>query len=293
MKIFTSILVILSTLTPLISQDSIIIKKFEKSFLREDQHFHFDVPIYIPHFSGQFANGESSIESSGEIEDEIGVLPEDSDPENLPEKWEPDGSFIAKLFKKQLNLEFFFTGQVGYDNKNYFVELDSYLGHIGGSIRWRATNRELMQVSIKGSVFRMISGYKIFRHSNDTKTTKVSIEPYWGMRALSLKFRSKTHENYINSFQLLSPLIFEPVLGVRVPVSLRRWRITTQVDFGSFGIQNRWSYMGQFYIAYRFTTFMGIKFGWTEIDFRKKLLFDNVKYKAHLRGPTMGIKFIF
>jgi hypothetical protein len=133
----------------------------------------------------------------------------------------------------------------------------------------------------------------VAHYQSNKKTFKMTIEPYWGIRAQSFRLRSKTHPDFINNFQLLSPLSIEPLLGFRVPLNLRRWQITTQMDFGSFGIKKKWSYMANIHASYRFSKLMAFRFGWTEFDMRKKSLFANLTYKVHLRGPTVGLNFIF
>lgn len=252
--------------------------------MREDQKLTFHLPVYIPHFTGTFASGETSVESNGTVEP--------PPPSNLPEDdWEPDGPGLSNFFKKQFNLEFFFTGQLAYENKNFFLRLDSYIGHIGGSVRWRSTNDELFQLSVKAVLPRMISGYKVFERINERGTQKWSIQPYWGMRAASLRFQSKTHENLNDELAIISPLLFEPIIGVKVPIVLRRWKISTLVDIGSFGIKNRWSYLGQLFVSYKVSSFFGVKFGWTEMGGSKKRYFDAVTFKFRMRGPTFGFGF--
>ena len=91
----------------------------------------------------------------------------------------------------------------------------------------------------------------------------------------------------------MSPLIIEPIIGFRVPLNLRRWQIATQMDVGSFGLKKRWSYMLNVHASYRFSKLMAFRFGWTEFNISKRSFFDNLTYKIHLRGPTLGLNFIF
>ena len=55
------------------AQDSLVIKKFAKSYLREGQHFHFN----IPSFRGDFSYGEISIKPNDDIKDDEGLPPGD------------------------------------------------------------------------------------------------------------------------------------------------------------------------------------------------------------------------
>ena len=78
------------------AQDTLSIKKYEKSFLKEDHHFHYRLPIFIPHYNGYFGSGEASLEPGDEDDGN-----EDGDGGD-----ESGGTILEKLFKKEfLNLE--------------------------------------------------------------------------------------------------------------------------------------------------------------------------------------------
>jgi len=258
------------------AQDSLGIKHFKKSYLRDDQHFHFNIPLYLPSFKGDFSYGDITIE------------PDDDD-----DGGGSGGNIFDKFFNTKLSLEFFFLGQLGYENEAFFIDADIYLGNIGGSLQKKDNEQEIIQLSVKATLPRLISGYKVYHYLSDKKTFSMEISPYWGIRAQSFRVRSESHPEAINDFQLLSPLTIEPIVGVRVPLNLRRWQITTQMDVGSFGIKKRWSFMANIHASYHFSKFMAFRFGWAEYDLRKRALFDNLTYKVHLRGPTMGLNFLF
>tara|TARA_B100000809_G_scaffold93027_1_gene91678 strand:- start:630 stop:1499 length:870 start_codon:yes stop_codon:yes gene_type:complete len=284
------LLIILTSLSVSLcfAQDSLVIKKFARSYLREDQHFHFNIPLYIPTFKGNFSYGDVSVEPNDDIVD--GDNPPD---DGGGDSGDQGDNIFEKFFKTTFNLEFFFLGQMGYENQDFFIDADIYMGNIGGSLRWEASDKELIQLSVKSTLPRLISGYKIYHYESKKKTFKMSIAPYWGIRAQSIRIRSTTHPDFVNNFHLLSPLSIEPILGFRVPLNLRRWQITTQMDVGSFGIKKKWSYMTNIHASYRFSKLMAFRFGWTEFDLSKRSLFDNLTYKVHLRGPTVGLNFIF
>lgn len=111
------------------AQDSLGIKKFKKSYLREDQYFHFNIPLYVPSFDGDFSYGEVSVKPNDDIDD--GDIPPG---DGGGDDGDQGGNLFEKFFKTTFNLEFFFLGQLGYQNKDFFIDADIYMGNIGGSL---------------------------------------------------------------------------------------------------------------------------------------------------------------
>jgi len=120
---------------------------------------------------------------------------------------------------------------------------------------------QLIRVSVKATLSRLSSGYKVYHYQSNEKRFKMSIESYWGIRLQSIRLLSKTHLDFFYNFQLLSPLAIEPLVGFRLPINLRRWKITTQMDIGSLDIKRRWSYMFNLHVSYRFSKLMSFRFG--------------------------------
>ena len=55
------------------AQDNLVIKKNAKSYLRKDQHFHFNIPLYIPSFKGDFSYVNISVKPNVDIKDNEGL----------------------------------------------------------------------------------------------------------------------------------------------------------------------------------------------------------------------------
>jgi len=103
-------------------QDRVGIKLFSKSYLREDQHFHFNIPIYVPSLNSGFTYGDISVKPDDDIDDE-GLPPGDnSEGDGGGDNSDQGDNIFERFFKKTLNLEFIFLELLGYQNKDFFID---------------------------------------------------------------------------------------------------------------------------------------------------------------------------
>lgn len=271
------------------SQDSIpnINNKLDKSFFRNDQHWIIEVPIWIPGYRGNFTYGEVSVEGE-----------DGTSPENPIEPGEPlpgwgDGTIFSRLFNTEGKFNFYFMNLVNYKNRRFIGVFDAFAGGVGGSVKFRYNNKEIIQADFSTALFRVFVGYQLYQYRGDRENFIYELYGYAGYRMHSAKIKSNLNTQ-INSIDI-NPYWGEPLFGVRNNIYLNRWLFTIQADMGGFYIDNKVSYMINLTANYRMSNLLSVKFGWTDWDIynKEKFLNEDLVIKMHLSGPMVAIGFHF
>lgn len=255
----------------------------KQSFLTETRKWAIEIPIWIPGFRGEFAYGDVDLEG------EDGWLPT---PENPIEK--PGfGGVFKRLFKSGWDLNYFFVTSVAYNNKKFYSELDLFSGTVGLSLKFRLNNKELVNAAIHSDLFRINAGYQLFEHPVLKDKAKYELFAYTGVRVQSFTLTSEL--DGIGKTLSVDPLWIEPVLGLRNELSFDYWKFVIQADIGSFGVDDKFSYMLNVNTFYRISNLLSLKLGWNAwyVNYNDRFKDESLKLKVHLAGPVGALVFNF
>lgn len=287
MKISRSIFFILCFILSqtLYAQDSIpeIGSKKKQSYLTDTRHWSIEIPVWIPGFRGEFAYGDI------ELEGEDG---NDLTPEHPIEK--PGfGDAFNRLFKTKGNLNFLFLTSISYSNKKFYSELDMFSGTLGADLLFRYNNKELVSASIHSDLARLGVGYQLYERAIFDQKARYNLFAYSGIRIQN--FRVKSELDGIGKTLKIHPLWIEPLLGIRNELTFNYWHFVLQADMGSFGIDDKFSYMFNFHTFYRISNLLSMKLGWNAwySNYNDRFKDESINLKVHLAGPTAAIVFKF
>jgi len=250
----------------------------EKSFLRKDQNWRIDVPIWIPGFRGEFSQGEVKIDNYNEVE----IPGDDKDRDIL--KW---------LFPTRNRLEFYFVGRIKFQKGRFFSQFDALSGKFGTSVDFRLTNREIIDASLSISIPKLIAGFKFYEYENSKHSSRISVLSYIGVRYFLIKISSK-HNDLINRLNI-NPVWADAIIGIKVPWQFHRWQFVLQSDYGGFGFDNNQSWHTIFNSSFRISKLMTVKMGWNDLDIKHSGKIDGEEFdiNIHLSGPLVGVSFHF
>jgi hypothetical protein len=265
------------------AQDSIPrVKRLQKTFLQNDDHWTIEVPIWIPGFRGQFTYGDVSLEG------EDGNTPENP----IEPGWNP-GDYLSRIFGKDGNLNFFFMNRISYRNQKFYAQFDAFSGGVGESIYFRYNQEEVVQAKFSTYLFRFFAGYLLFDKQSVSEKFNYRLYGYGGIRIHSVNVISDL--NFVQQPIQVTPVWIEPLLGIRNELALKRWLFVLQGDVGGFKIDGRISYMINAHGYYRISNLLSIKLGWCDWDmnYKDKHAQRDLKLRMHLSGPSTALTFNF
>lgn len=285
-KLVISVCLIIATIGSSFAQDSIPAptKKKKQGFLLDDRHWTIEIPMWIPGFRGEFAYGDV------ELEGEDGN--EDLTPENPIEK--PGfGDAFKRLFKTSGSVNFVFVTSVSYTNKKFYADLDMFSGTVGADLLFRYSNKELVSVSAHSSLSRLSAGYQLYERPFFSDKARYKLFGYTGIRLQYFKLSSDLDR--VGRTLKFDPLWIEPTLGVINELSFNSWQFIVRADMGSFGIDDKFSYMLNIHAFYRISSLLSFKLGWNAWYVKYNDLFrdESLKLKVHLAGPAGALVFNF
>jgi len=281
------------SLSPLAAQDNIISPetKSGKSFLEDNRYWSIEVPIWIPGFRGAFTYGDVSLEG------EDGSNPgEPANPIEPPEPGEPPiggGNIFTRLFRSSTYLKFFFVGMASYNKDKFWAQLDGYEGTVGSSVYFKFNNREVVRVTYRAALLRLLVGYSLYERENGSQSRRFSVYGYTGARLHYADLFSDL--NRLTDRLDISLFWGEPILGMQNRLTFKNWFFILQGDVGGFYLGQKYSYMIQFIGYYRISNLLSLKFGWADWDVNRKgeVRNENFILNVHLSGPTTGLSFHF
>lgn len=281
--LLSNILIFLTQVTA--AQDSTLVlsSKKKQSYLTDTRNWTIEIPIWIPGFRGEFAYGDIGIEG------EDGT---DLSPENPIEK--PGfGDAFKRLFKTGWNLNYFFVTNVAYHKGKFYGELDAFSGTVGAHIKFRYNNKKLVNAQFHSDLARIAGGYQLAERWTNSDKARYRLWAYGGARLHN--FNIKSELSGINKSLHVDPLWVEPLLGVKNEFSLDYWKFIVQADMGSFGINDKFSYMLNAYAFYRISNLLSVKVGWNtwHSKYNDRFKNEDLFLKVHLAGPAASLKFSF
>lgn len=256
--------------------------KLQRDFLTDSSKWSIEVPIWIPGFRGEFAYGDI------ELEGEDGASPENP----IEPGWKP-GDNLSRIFGKNGNLNFFFMNRIAYKNKRFYSQFDAFSGSVGGKIYFRYNNVDVVKARFTTVLTRLYAGYKFVDEQSVSGKTNFNLYGYGGMRMHYVYVKSQL--TGLDTQVKVEPLWVEPILGVRNELVLNRWQFIASGDIGSFNINDKFSYMVNFYAYYRLSNLLSVKVGWCgwDIKYNDKYSGEDLSLKMHLEGPASALTFHF
>lgn len=224
-----------------------------------------------------------------ELEGEDGTIPRPEHPIEKP----GFGDVFKRLFKTGWDLNYFFVTSVSYSNKRFFGEFDVFSGTVGASLKFRYTNSKLVSADVHSDLIRLVGGYQLYKHPVLWNKANYKLFVYAGIRGHNFKLTSNLDN--IGKPLNVDPLWIEPVLGLKNELSFDYWKLVIQADMGSFGIDDKFSYMLNFHAYYRISNLLSFKLGWNAwyINYNDRFKDESLKLKVHLAGPVGALVFDF
>ena len=242
-----------------------------KYYTNSDTKWLVEVPLWIPGFRGQLSYGDISLDSET-----------------------PKDPIELERLEKDPGLEFYFVGRAAYRNGKFWVQADAFSGRVGNTFTFVPTRgsvkKELAYVSAQGTLPRVSIGYSVWRKKFNKKSD-IEILAYTGLRYIYIEFTTEIPSTGQN-IDIVSKWL-EPLIGVSVPVTYKRFKLELQADWG--GNSNNNSVMVNSHFKYRISKLVETKLGWTSIYSHHNALVEDqlLNFNINLQGPAVGVGFIF
>jgi hypothetical protein len=261
-------------------------KASERSFLRTDQSWTIELPIWIPGFRGSFAYGDISLEGE-DGQNPPPVNPIEPDPDD------PRGDILSRLFSSTAFLKFFFMGRGVYQKDRFIAQVDAFTGHAGKSVKFRYNNRELVSAGFHSTLARLSAGYALYQWTPQSGRARLVLYPYAGGRIHFLSAESDL-DNRDRRLDL-NHAWGEVLLGLEARFSLRRWLFIVRGDWGNSFSKNSNSYMLHALAYWRLSGLMSLKVGWADwhLDVERTVRDETMTLDSHFSGPSVGLGFHF
>ena len=148
----------------------------------------------------------------------------------------------------------------------------------------------LLNLNIQLTISRFNAGYCIFQKTNDSDF-KFEIIPYLGARYYNVKLDAAILDSVYSGST--GKTWFDPIIGISLPISYKRFLFNIKGDFGGSGSKASW--MVDLQIHYRISKLVDVKLGWTHLDMKLKSIVEdkNLELRLRLAGPTAGVGFRF
>ena len=250
------------------SQDSLSAhtSKLDNLHRADERKWSLRVPLWIPGFTGTFAYGG------------ITQLPTDND-RNIYERLEGE-----------IGVTFYLIGDLRFSPGKWLFEIDGFHTTLASGLKLQNIDRIEFPASIDGTIIRAKTGYQVYKKEDKDRYFKLRLYPYAGMRYIDLRIYSQGSD-----ILDVDPSWVEPLAGVEVPISYRRWFFSGKFDVGGFSINNHWSWWINANAAYRFSQLFSLGAGWSFIDFNYDQNFELKKLNLgiQLSGPVLSLQFDF
>lgn len=273
------------------SQDKIEKQKPEKSFLREDRVWTFEIPIWIPGFRGEFAYGDVSLEGEDGQNPGIPEHPIESPPSGKP-PW-GEGNIITRLFTSSSYLKFFFMSRIAFEKNNLLIQADGFSGSVGSNLNYRFNEKTVVKADLSMYLFRVFGGYKLINKTINPEKLRYELYVYAGARIHFINLESDPGR-IIEPLDI-SPMWTEPLIGIQNQLTMKNWMFIFTIDYGGYLMKEKGSFMINLLSYYKLSNFVSLKAGWTDWDIKHKEDYkgENLKIDVHLSGPSIGVGFHF
>ena len=252
----------------LVAQDTIANDNSKNAFLKDldQRNWQIKVPLWVPGFTGNFAY--------------VGIS-------NLPE--EDDKNIIGRL-NGEIGVSFYLIGNIRFTPKNWLFEVDGFHTTLASNLKFENIDRFQFNATIEGTIIRGLAGYNVYETINPDNYFSLKLYPYGGLRYIDLHIYSEN----INVLDV-KPSWFEPIVGVEIPINVKRWFFSAKIDVGGFGIDNHWSWHASGNAGYRFSKLFAMGLGWSVLDFNYDQEYNKqyLDLGIRLAGPVLSLQFQF
>ncbi len=230
-----------------------------------------EIPLWIPGFRGNLAYGDYTFDSSGSAEEKE-----------------------RERFGKNVGIKFYFVGRITARHRKLWMQADVFSGKVGSLFTLKTqgsnTSREFVTITIQGTLSSLAMGYSVLSHTPETDF-RWEVIPYLGLRHFGIPLKSSIFDGS-NSFQV-RPNWLEPVAGLYMPLSYKRFKVELQTDYGAVQSRNSWAISNRY--RYRMTKRVDLQAGWNfvRIQYEGTHAGDQLNMRIRLFGPTAGIGFMF
>ena len=261
------------------------LSKQQKSYLITNRPWTIEVPLWIPGFGGSFAYGDVSIEGEDGVEIENPIEP--------PPPGEGIGGIFQRLFTKNWYLKFFFLTKIAYEKEKFLTQIDAIFGAVGNSVEFNYNNKEIVQANFRTLNIRGLAGYKLVDVMGPKNKFRYELFLYAGFRGYFQHIQSDLN-NIINRINV-SPVWFEPIIGVQNQFSWKRFMFFLQGDYGGYFVPEKLSFQLTSYLYYRSGKLTSLKVGWNHLYLKHegKFLRKDYDVSMSLSGPSLGLVFHF
>ena len=263
------------------------IRKSKKSFLIPGRPWSIEIPLWVPGFAGNFVYGDV------ELEGEDGEDPGDPGDPGNPPPGGGIGDIISRLFSSEFYVRYFYMGKISFENTRFLTELDAFGGEVGGAIKFKLNDKDIVKASFRMINTRFIAGYKIVNADGKRKKFRYGLVAYIGVRASFTRIYSEL--TGVSNTLEIKPATYMPIVGLQNQFIWRRWKIIAQGDFGALTNPDKYSIHISNFVYYRTGRLISLKFGWNHLFFntRGAFLKEDYKIKVTLSGPATGLVFHF
>lgn len=250
------------------AQDSIVGLKPKNDFLLDldKRNWQVKIPLWIPGFRGNFAYGS--------------ITP-------VPEQYAEGHS---DRLEKEIGVTFYLIGNLRYTPKKWLFEADGFKAVLASNLKFQNIDLVQFNATIEGMVLRGFTGYKVFESSNPEKYFNFKVYPYVGVRYFDAHAFSE-NRNLLD----IEPSWVEPIVGISLPLRIKRWQFKAQFDVGGFGIDKHWSTHGSLSGGYRFSKLFAVGLGWSALDFNYSQEYKGyyLDFDIALSGPVFSLQLTF
>ena len=253
-----------------------------KSFLAEDRPWGIEIPLWIPGYAGELVYGEVDVEGE-----------DGEDPGDPGDPGDGGGNIFSRIFTQDWFVKFLFLGRASYENKGFLVQLDGFGGGIAETVKFKLTNRDIVQLNYRVLNFRGIAGYKLLERTSRKKNFRYELFGYLGARVHGNKISSDLND-VINRIDI-NPVWAEPLIGIQNQFNFKRWLIILQGDYGGLFVHTKYSSLIQTMVYYRTGRLTSVKFGWNHLNLNHESTYrgDHLRIQVTLSGPAAGLTFHF
>jgi len=245
--------------------------KEDKYYVNSNRQWCIEVPLWVPYVRGRFAYGDIEFSSSGEKEEKE-----------------------YERLNSKTNIEFYFVARVVARYNKFWFQLDAFSGKIGSSFTYDkvigSNQKEILGINVRGELPRLAAGYYVWeKQFNDI--SKIAIVPYLGLRYVYVNLQAAFLDSLVQ--QDVNPDWFEPIIGIYLPYSYRRFKAELLSDFGITNAKLSWSFNAA--IRYRISRVVDVKIGWNylQLNHRETISKQALNIRLRLSGPGAGIGFRF
>lgn len=245
--------------------------KEDKQYPNNNRHWLAEIPLWVPGFRGQLSYGDFNSSSSGSNEERE-----------------------FERINSDAGLAFYFVGRLSVQYNKLWIQADAFSGGVGSAFSYTSlignNEKEILNIEIQGTIPRLVSGYSVWQKSNENNF-KIELIPYLGVRYVSFHLQS----DVFDTVEVIDARLnwFEPLIGLYVPISSKRFKIEIQADYGAAGKRYSWIIANRY--RYRISKLIDVQLGWNLLRLYHKGFVGSEVLESTIRlfGPTAGIGFRF